>query len=91
MKIIGKLFSFLIGILYFINAAIGSLLVLPCRAITALCCLAGVVLMISGGFINWKEYVPCFGIGIVFSLVPVIMVSGFGKVLLWVDETCCRK
>ena len=91
MKIIGRLLSFIIGVLYFICAAIGSLLVLPCRAITLICCLAGVILMISGGFINWKEYVPCFGIGIIFLVVPVIMVSGLGKVLLWIDETCFRK
>lgn len=91
MKIIGRLLSFIIGVLYFICAAIGSLLVLPCRVITVLCCLAGVVIMINGRFANWKEFIPYFLIGILIYLLPVILVGGLGKFLLWIDEICFQK
>ena len=91
MKIICKLCSLIIGVLYFINATIGSLLVIPCRIITVLCLLAGIILMIGGGFTNWEEYLPCMGIGILIYLIPIILVGGFGKVLLWIDETCFRR
>ena len=91
MKIICKLFSFIIGVIYFLCAGIGSLLVLPCNVVSALCCLAGVILLISGGFVNWREYLPCFGIGILIYIIPIVLVSGLGKLLLWIDENCFRK
>ena len=90
MRIFIKLISFILSALYFVLAAVGSLLVFPCKVLSLLCCIGGVIALIGEGFNQWQTYMTYFALGAIIYLIPVFITVCVGRFVLWIAETICR-
>lgn len=85
MRLIIKLLGLMISITYFLLAAMGSLLVLPCKLLSIIFVIGGIVFIFDTGT-GWGMVVICFVSSVLVHLLPTFLAIYVGRFLLWIKD-----